>query len=166
MTLTRKVQLALVVLYGFVVVWHVGGVEVTFAQTPTPEPPGAWIDDPYRTEQIPVPSEQGVIRSDPASRACRQHSVHLDPVELKWTELHCYVRRVMEGMAVAGTGAAILGLVWGGVQYMADSGGGSNSRPKGIVTMVSAVGGLVLILSAYIFVSLIDAGISESVPFR
>ena len=168
MTVARKAQFALVVLYGLVAIWRLGGVEVVFAQTPTatPRPPAAWINDPYRAEQIPVESEEGVIRSDPASRSCRQHGVHLETLEMKWTELHCYVRRVMEGMAVAGTGAATLGLVWGAWQYMADSGGGSNSRPRGIVTMVSAAGGLLLILSAYIFVSLFDAGISESLPFR
>ena len=81
-------------------------------------------------------------------------------------ELHCYVRRVMEGVAVVGVGTATFGIVWGAVQYMADSGQGSNSRPRGIVTVFSAVGGLVLILSAYAIAALLDGGLVPSLPFR
>lgn len=167
----RILTVAAATLLTLYVVWQLAGRGVAEAQappTPTPEPTpsAAWIEDPHRAVQIPVASDDGVQRQHTDSSSCQQHSVEFEPIDLKWMELHCYVRRVMEGMAVAGTGAATLGIVWGAVQYMADSGGGATSRPRGLVTIFSAVGGLVLILSAYALASLIDAGLTPSLPFR
>lgn len=167
----RILPIAAATLLALCLVWQIAGRGVAEAQappTPTPEPTpsAAWIEDPHRAVQIPVDSEEGVERGHTDSRSCRQHSVEFEPIDLKWMELHCYVRRVMEGMAVAGAGAATLGIAWGSIQIMADSGGGATSRSRGMVTIFSAIGGLVLILSAYVLASLIDAGLTPSLPFR